>query len=104
MFAGVRLCDWKYDGGPLCEFSWPREEKIFCGLGLEAECEFSWVKVRTAELLSAGARGDILVASCGREQRIKVEAVEAASRVRDAIVSVDVPVVVEGMLVAVELS
>lgn len=89
VLAGGRLEDWKYEGGPDCEFDWPKEAKMFWGLELEADCELSCVKARE-ELLRVAARGQMRVdASCGREDRIMLEAVEAVNLVRDAIVSAD---------------
>jgi hypothetical protein len=54
---------------------------------LVAACEFSCVKLRAEDVVRAAASGDILVVASGRELRSSVEAVVAASRVRDAIVS-----------------
>jgi hypothetical protein len=56
---------------------------MFCGLELEADCELNCEKVRTAELFRAARGVKRTVDSCGR---IMLEAVEAASLVRDAIV------------------
>jgi hypothetical protein len=86
VFAGVRLCDEKYAGGPPdCAF--PKLEKTLAGF--VAACELSCVKLRAGNVVKAAAGGHILEAASGRELRSSVEAVEAvvaASRVRDAIV------------------
>lgn len=83
MFVGRRLCEEKYDGGPDCD--WPKEEKTLAGL--VADSDLSWVKLRAEEMLKAAANGDVLETANDRELRSRLEAVEAARRVRDAIVS-----------------
>lgn len=83
VLVGRRLCDEKYDGGPVCELSWPREK------GLEdADCDVNWVKLREGDVDQAAARGDILEVASGREFWSILEAVEATRRLRDAIVRV----------------
>jgi hypothetical protein len=85
VFVGVRLCDEKYAGGPpACAF--PRLEKTLAEF--VAACELSCVKLRAEHVVKAAASGDILEVARGRELRSSVEAVVAASRVRDAIVRV----------------
>lgn len=89
VLVGSRCRELKYVGGPPLEFSWPIEEKMLGVLGLEeADCVFSCVNVRVEEAEST-ASGDILEVARGRAVRIKPEAVEAARRVRDAIMEVD---------------
>jgi hypothetical protein len=85
VFAGRRLCDEKYDGGPPCEPSWPNEPKTLVGL-LEAECEFSCEKLRSDEVANVAASGDVCEMASGREVRSMLEPVEAISRVRNAMV------------------
>ena len=83
MFVGVRLCEGeKYEGGPNCEFSPPKEEKTLVGFVLDCEL------LREGDVVSAAASGDILEVASGREFRSSMEAVLAASRVRDAIAGV----------------
>jgi hypothetical protein len=85
VFVGVRLCDEKYAGGPPdCAF--PKLEKTL--VGFVAACELSCVKLRAEHVVKTAASGDILEVASGRELRSSVEAVVAASRVRDAIVRV----------------
>ena len=76
------MCDEKYEGGP--DGAFPKEEKTLAGF--VAECALSCVKLRTEKLVRAVATGDVLDVANGLEVRINVEAVVAASRVRDAIV------------------
>ena len=55
-------------------------------VGFVAACELSCVKLRTEYVVRAAASGDILEVASGRTLRSSVEAVVAASRVRDTIV------------------
>jgi hypothetical protein len=77
VLAGGRLLVWKYVFGP------PDEEKRLL-VFWPAACELSWLKARTEERLRAGAE-----VNCGLHVRIRPEQVEAARRVRKAIVKVD---------------
>ena len=81
VFAGGRFCVWKYDGGPPCEFCWPSEPKMEFWNSGELSCEKQRV-----EMAGRAASGDVLEMRCGRDDRRRPEAVEATSRVRDAIV------------------
>jgi len=90
VLVGVRLEDWKYVGGPDAAPSWPIEEKMLGVLCEEpALCTLSWLKARVEEAVEAAARGDVRASDCHLEARMRLEAVEAARRVRDAMVRVD---------------
>ena len=60
---------------------------MLLGLEAEADCELSCEKLRVNDVLKAAASGVILELASAREFASDLEAVEAARRVRDAIVS-----------------
>jgi hypothetical protein len=86
VLVGVRLEAWKYVGVPDEEPSCPPEEKMV-GVPCEepALCTLSWLKARTEEAVVAATRGDVRAGSGPLAVRMRPEAVEAARRVRDAI-------------------
>lgn len=69
--------------GPPPEPCWPKELKTL--VGLEAACELSCEKLRTAVVAKAVARGEDLDFANACELRSRPEPVEAISRVREAI-------------------
>jgi len=87
VLVGSRLCDPKYEGGPAWEFSCPRL-KMLAGLDDEADCEFSCEKCRVEVACRTAASGAVREAN-GRDPRSKLEAAEATSLLRDAIVEVE---------------
>jgi len=83
VLVGRRLCDAKYDGGPVCEFSCPSEPKT---LPVLAACALSCEKLRTVVVAKAAARGIERDVASNLEVLSKPEPLEASSRVRDDMV------------------